>query len=334
MATMAQIARKAGVSLGVVSRIISNDKTLRVGNNTRKRVEMIIKEMNYSPNVMAQSLASSQAGTIAVVLHDIANPVYGEILRGAQIEAARQNKAIILGDASADASSNTKLAQMIGGGGVDGLILQAAGEISDEVIAGAVRQEVPIILLQADMEINAHNIQLPDKEAAIIATRHLVDLGHKRIGCLATGEGLSFTQRRHSGWCEVMGEDANEELVVFAAPNSAGGERGMLELLEKRPDITGLVCFNVVAAVGALRVAKANGFDIPKDLSIIAIHDVKFAQDLWIPLSVVSMPLWEIGEAAVRTVCAPPPEAKTSFQLDLPPKLIIRKSTSALRSVA
>ena len=83
MATMAEIAREVGVSQGVVSCVVNKDQTLRISKETRARVESKIVELGYSPNVVAQSLASSRSGAIAVVVHDIANPVYGEILRGA-----------------------------------------------------------------------------------------------------------------------------------------------------------------------------------------------------------------------------------------------------------
>ena len=328
MVTMAQIAKKAGVSSGVVSRIINKDETLRIGQHTRKRVEDVIHELNFSPNVVAQSLASSRSGTIAMIVHDIANPVYAEIVRGAQKEASLQNKAIILGDASAGRSSNVRIAQMISGGGVDGLILQPAGESSDEVIARAVKKEVPIALLQAQMEVDAHLIQLPDKEAAKIATEHLKDLGHKNIGCLATEEGLTFTDLRLSGWREAMEFYARNELVAYAPPNSDGGEFAVSELLKRNVDITGLVCFNVVAAVGVLRFARKIGLKIPQELSVIAIHDVKFAQDLSVPMTVVSTPLFEMGQAAVKAVCFPKSEVRSSFQLVTEPKLLIRKSTS------
>lgn len=327
MVTMAEIAKKAGVSPAVVSRVINNDKSLRIGKETRKRVEAVIRELNYAPNVVAQSLASSRSGLIAVIVHDMANPVYGEILRGAQAEANRQNKAIILGDASAGMGSNTRLARMIGGGGVEGLILQAAGEFSDEILASAVRQELPVVLLQAGMDINAHLVQLPDREAAIMATRHLREIGHRRIGCLATQEGLTFTNQRLEGWRQEMGDEAQNELVLHTEPNSDAGAAGALELLERCPDITAMVCFNVVSAVGAMRAIRSKGLKVPENLSIIAIHDVKFAQDLWSPLSVVAMPLWQMGQLAVETVCSPPTTSRSQIEVRSKPELVLREST-------
>lgn len=116
MTTMAEIVREFGVSQGVVSRVVNKNQTLRISKEMRARVESKTIEIGYSPNVVAQSLASSRSGTFAVVVHDISNPVYGEILRGAQQEAARQGMAVLLGDAATGTESNARLTRMIGGG--------------------------------------------------------------------------------------------------------------------------------------------------------------------------------------------------------------------------
>ncbi|MYI67927.1 MAG: LacI family transcriptional regulator [Boseongicola sp. SB0673_bin_14] len=231
----------------------NKDRTLRISKETRARVEDTLIELGCSPNVVAQSLASSRSGTIAVVVHDISDPKYGAVLRGAQQETARQGMAVLLGDASTGSESNARLARMIRGGGVDGLILQGAGENSDSQIAAAVRKAVPIVLLHADMEIDARLVCLPDKEAALLATGHLRDLGHQCIGCLATESGLTCTDARLSGWRQATGTDADDSLIVHASPNATQGELGMQEPPERRSGITAVVCFNVVSAVCALR---------------------------------------------------------------------------------
>ncbi len=327
MATLAEIAKKAGVSSAVVSRIVNNDTSLRVSEETRSRVKAIVREMNYAPNVAAQSLRSSKSGTIAFVVHDVANPVYGEILRGAQEEAERQNRAILLGDAAVGGVSNSRLAQMIGGGGVDGLILQAAGLQADNMIFKAADKNIPVVLLQSAFGTDGHLIQLPDTEAARMATQHLWDLGHRKIGCLATTEGLTFTRDRLRGWRDVVGADVDDSLIVFSSPLAVEGEAAALKLFARHPDMTAMVCFNVIAAVGALRAARARGISVPEELSIISIHDVKFAGDLWVPLTVVRMPLSTLGEAAIKAVCKTEPAGRMREVVDAHPTLVLRAST-------
>ena len=328
MATLAEIARRAGVSSALVSRVINNDETLRVSQKTRECVLRVVHEANYAPNVAAQSLRSSKSGTIAFVVHDATNPVYAEILRGAQAEAERQNKAILLGDSAAGNVGNSRLARMIGGGGVDGLILQAAGVQADNLIVKAARRKIPVVQLQSDVGLGGSLIQLPDASAAEIATRHLRCLGHRTIGCLATFAGLTFTEGRMKGWRSEMGADADPSLVAHAGPFVTEGEAATRELLLLRPDITGLVCFNVVAAIGATRAASALGLDVPRDLSVVSIHDIKFAEDLKVPLTVVRMPLAELGQVATRTVCIEAPELPARIAIETAPEFVQRQSTA------
>ncbi|MCY3878999.1 MAG: LacI family DNA-binding transcriptional regulator [Rhodobacteraceae bacterium] len=328
MATLAEIAHRAGVSSALVSRVINNDGTLRVSRKTRENILKVAHELNYAPNVVAKSLRSSKSDTIAFVVHDAANPVYGEILRGAQAEAERRNKAILLGDSAAGNVGNSRLAQMIGGCGVDGLILQAAGIQADNLIIKAAHQKVPVVQLQTDIGLGGSLIQLPDIPAAEMATRHLRELGHRTIGCLATSEGLTFTEGRMQGWRNEMGAAADPSLVAHAAPFAAEGASVTRELLLRRPDITGLVCFNVVAAIGAMRAANALGLDVPQDLSIVSIHDMKFAGDLKVPLTVVRMPLAEMGRVATKTVCIEASEIPARITIGTAPEFVQRQSTA------
>ena len=125
-----------------------------------------------------------------------------------------------------------------------------------------------------------------------------------------------------------MGEDADPHLIAHCGPTAVEGEAAFKALLERQPDITGLVCFNVISAVGALRVARSRNIMVPGDLSIVAIHDVKFARDLWAPLCVVRMPLAEMGQAAIRTVCGGDAKTPTRTTIAADPELVIRESTA------
>ncbi len=150
----------------------------------------------------------------------------------------------------------------------------------------------------------------------------------RRPRCLATAAGLTFTDARLSGWREATGTDADDALIVHALPNATHGELGMQELLERRSDITDVFCFNVVSAVGALRQIKSAGLRVPDNLSVIAIHDLQFAPDISVPLTVVAMPLSEMGELAVKSSCVPQPSAKTRTVLSQRLELIAQKSAT------
>ena len=332
MAKLADIAKAAGVSSAVVSRVINKDPTLRVGKETRERVLEAIAALDYSPNIAAKSLRSARSGLIGILLNDITNPVYTEILRGAQAAAVKNGKALLVFDSTMGEESAQRMATLIAGGALEGLIIQAAGEVSDAVIARAAARKVPTILLQADLELDAHLISLPDEDAARIATEHLIEHGHSRIACIATAEGMRFTERRLEGWRSALAAAGlGEAGLVFAPSDMDGGEAALAELIAQDPVPTAILCFNVLSAIGALRGLNSSGLRVPEDYSLIAVHDVPFADVLSTPLTTVAMPLYELGTHAMEVLSqerAVPGETLVSKT----PKLIQRSSVSEVSS--
>lgn len=305
MATLVQIAEKAGVSPAVVSRVLNGDQTLRVSEETRSRVLRIASEMDYAPNIAARSLRSSKSGLIALVVHDVSNPVYSEIVRGAQQAAAREGKALLLGDVSEEHGGTEHLVDLINGGGLDGMVLQGHGGNTDAIVTRVAKRSVPTVLLQTGIDGSTHLVSLPDETATHLATRHLLDLGHERIGCLGTRAGLTFTEDRRKGWERAMREAGLEpEPRWFVSDGStiAGGSAAATELLKGAPEITGIVCCNILSAIGALESIKAGGLRIPEDISLIALHDIEFAKHLTPALTTIVMPLFEMGARAVEIV--------------------------------
>jgi len=331
VATLSVIAREAGVSSAVVSRVINEDPSLRVSKATRERVLKVIEKLDYSPNIAARALRSSRTGLIGILLNDVTNPVYAEIMHGAQAMAVKNGKALLVFDSAMGEASAARLAEMIGGGALDALIIQAAGEVSDSVLARAAGREIPTVLLQTGLDIDAHLVCLPDEEAARIATQHLVDLGHAGIGCIATARGMQFTDRRVAGWRTALrsaGISPPGTGIVFAGSGIGEGSAAVAPLLARMPDLSAIVCFNILAAIGALRGLKSLGRRVPEDVSIVAIHDLPFAGLLAAPLTTVAMPLREMGAAAVDMVCRAEFEKSETVVGD-PPRLIPRQSTAA-----
>ena len=335
LTTLADIAKAAGVTPAVVSRVINNDKTLRIGKETRSRVLKLIEELEYAPNIAARSLRSAKSGMIAMVVHDVSNPVYSEIMRGAQEAAARFDKSLLLSDASGNPKSISQLAHMIGGGGVDGVILQAAGGHADEVVVRAAKRNVPTVLLQAQLDTKAHLITLPDEQATYLATRHLLELGHRHICCLGTAAGLTFTKHREAGWKRAMSEaglPAPANRVVHRSPVIENGASGTAELLDLNPDLTAIVYFNTLTAFGALEEFRRRQLRIPEDVSIVSVHELKLAEFMQTPLTTVAMPLFEMGQRAIELVSTEEANSDGHTTIDgKPPKLIVRQSTAALR---
>lgn len=334
MTTLSDIARAVGVTPAVVSRVVNRDETLRISDETRARVLRAIKEMDYAPNMAARSLRSTKSGMIAMALHDVSNPVYAEILKGAEAAATRAGKALILFDLSTSTESAAHLARMIGGGGVDGLIVQSAGGETDPILARAAARKVPVILLQATVDAPGTLLSLPDRMAAEMATRHLTDLGHRAIGCLATARDMTFTGERVKGWqaaLEARALPAPPARVVYAASDIDSGAAAAGNLLDQAPEITAIVAFNVMAAIGALQVLGEHRIRVPRDMSLIAIHDLRLADFLSTPLTTVVMPLYDMGRQAVELLETDNPPEHASISGGAL-RIHLRASTAAPRA--
>lgn len=333
MVGIADIAKAAGVSNTVVSRVMNRDATLRIAEETRKRVLKTAEDLDYAPNSAASSLRSAQSGLIAMVVHDVTNPVYSEILNGAQHKATFLGQAIVISETSALDDRASRLLRLIGGGGVDGLILQADSGVSKLAIARAEKKKIPMVLLQTELDTEATLLTLPDKAATELATRHLIELGHSKIGCLATREGLTYSQDRIAGWTSAMhaaGLKIDDSLLEFSDSIIDGGYVMAGKLLAAIPNLTGLVCCNTVSAIGALEVALQMGFSVPENLSIVSIHDMELARHLRVPLTTVKMPLFEMGASAIEIL--EENREKPGDRVAVPelPRLIKRSSTRAL----
>ncbi len=332
MTTLAQIAKAAGVSPAVVSRLLNGDKTLRISDATRERVLGLVKEMDYTPNAAAKSLRSAKSGLFALVVHDVSNPVYAEIIRGAQQAAAKHNKALLLGDASGGSASVERVVELINGGGLDGLILQAQGDAADRVLANAAKRSIPAVLMQADIDDESHLLSLPDEAAAALATEHLLELGHRAVACMCTARGLIFSKNRQRGWEAALrrsGVLPRPELLVWSPPTLADGAESVRRLMEQAPELTAIVCCNVVSAIGAVGALQQMGVSVPGDVSVVALHDIELNRYLNPPMTAVALPLLELGRAAVDFLSDGGGRAPSSRVITEPaPKLIVRASTA------
>lgn len=333
MPSQKEIAKAAGVSTAVVSRVMSGDRSLRISEETRARVLEVIARLDYTPHPIAQSLRSATSRLIALIVHDISNPLYGEIIRAAQTAAAAHGKALLVGDARTIAESSSHLVNLIRAGGVDGLILQGAGMATDIALEQAARRNVRTILLQ--VSVGACGVlRLPDAAAARLATEHLLDLGHERIGCLAPKRDLAFSIDRVAGWrsaLEARGVDASDHRLAWAGSDLASGHDGAARLLARFEEITALVACNPIAAIGAMRALRESGRSIPEDVSMIALHDLPLLDYLDPPLTAVKLPIAEMGAEAVHLLCSDVELANVSRQVTgAPPAVVFRHSTTPL----
>jgi LacI family transcriptional regulator len=303
LSTLADVARLAGVSTGIVSRVLNEDQSLRVRDATRSKIFEAAEKLDYTPNHAARALRRSRVGVIGLAVHDASNPLYEEIIAGAQAEAMSSGSMLVLADIDALATNEKVFKRVISSGALDGLVLQRAGTASDVLVSRIASERLPMVLLNDRTEAATGSVAADDFGAAHLATRQLIELGHHSIGLLRlTGDHMRANVRS-AGWAQALREAGIEpdlNLVREGGQTVAQGYDGMVELIRARVRVSAVLVANVLAAVGALRACADHGVAVPGDLAIIAVHDADIAAHTIPRLSVVRLPLFEMGRMSVR----------------------------------
>lgn len=337
MATVIDVARRAQVSPGTVSRLLNGDPTLRVREQTRQRVLAAAKELDYSPNVAARTLRMSRSGTLGLAVHDASNPVYTEIIAGAQDEATRAGYALMLADVDALAQGGAIFRRMISSGSIDGLLLQRAGTETDDFVSKLTARRVPMVVLNDHTEGQLGSVGVDDYAASALATKHLLDLGHRTVGYLGLDGDLPRAERRRSGWEDTLRAaeiTADPRMIIEGGHTAQSGYDGMSTMLDLPRRPTAVFAANVLAAVGALSACRDRGIRVPDDISVVGLHDFPLAEHLFPRLSVVKLPLFQMGARAVQVLLEQFDDGVAHHETitDPPPVMVVRESTAPPRA--
>ncbi|MEV0621576.1 LacI family DNA-binding transcriptional regulator [Nonomuraea sp. NPDC050404] len=324
--TLADVAAMARVDRAVVSRVVNKDPTLNIRQETRERVLAAIDELGYRPNVAARSLRTSRAHMFGLFIPDFANPVYAEIIKGAEAEAASQGCVLVTG--SAIGAGLGEYMDRIGQGRIDGMLLAGAGDESG-LTAQLDQSAIPWLMLNNRSRGVKRYVILDDQQAAAIAVEHLVRLGHRRIAHLAGPSRADTAARRSAGYSAAMRDAGLPEGPIVAADYTpAGGAAAMSRLLTGPEPPTAVFVANVASAIGAMEGVRGAGLEIPRDVSIVAVHDLELASFLHPPLTTVRMPLAALGRRGVTLLASLKPDDTVAEVLSGPIELIQRHSTA------
>ncbi|GAA1962716.1 LacI family DNA-binding transcriptional regulator [Kitasatospora viridis] len=321
--TIYDVARAAGVAASTVSRAFSRPG--RVNGETAQRIREVAAELGYRTNPLARALPTGRTGMIALVISDVTNPFYSEIIRGAQTAAAEAGFLVLLVDAQeSDRLEREALDRALPT--LEGVIL-ASSRTSDSAIRMVAKQRPVVVLNRAVSDVpsivadTAHGVQL--------ALDHLVGLGHRSVTYLA-GPAASWVDGMR--WRSLLDLSAQLPVAVHRVgpcpPTVAGGAKAAQAL---DPVATSaVIAYNDQTAIGLIRGLQARGVRVPQDLSVVGFDNI-FAADLVTPgLTTVAAPLRALGENAVRTLLAVlgGAQPRTAEPAVLPTRLVVRGSTA------
>jgi LacI family transcriptional regulator len=325
-ATLEEVARRAGVSPSTVSRILNG--TARVRESKRKAVERAIAELDYHPNVMARGLAGGRSMSVGVITQDIASAFYNETLKGIEDSLSLAGYAPLCVSGHWNRDKEAERMALLVARRVDGIIV-LTGMLDDATLL-SYAQRLPLIITGRNLRgPNLFSIQLGNEQAAYEATRHLIELGHTRIGHIAGPEANVDAQERLAGYRRALTEaglPVDERLVAIGDFHEASGLLALNQLLESRLNFTALFVANDQMAYGARLALYRKGIRVPEDVSLVGFDDLPGSLYATPPLTTVRQPVYDLGKAAGgamlqliqgKPVSIPP----------LPLQLIAREST-------
>lgn len=299
--TIRDIAEAANVSTAAVSYVI-NDKP-GVSDETRRRVRRIMREMNYRPNPQARGLAARRTGMLGLMIPDITDPFYVNIVRGVEAEANGLGYTLNLCTTHGDAERERDVAEILASGGVDGVIMMAY-KLQPSELKELSEGRVPIVVIDNPEAVGWVPSVIVDNAAlGRTATAHLIELGHTRIGFIHGVEGSRSSVGRYEGYVEALVSHRMKprpELVERGGFSHAGGLMAARKLLLLADPPTAVFAANDQMALGVMSAAAELGLSVPEDVSIIGVDDIEAAALVVPGLTTLKQPTCEIGASAVQ----------------------------------
>ena len=332
MATIKQVAQVAGVSFTTVSNVLNN--TRPVSDEARAAVLAAVEQLHYVPSALARALKCRSTGTIGLIIPNNTNPYFSEVARGIEDSCYAAGYSVILCNSDDDPVKQREYLNVLLTKRCDGLILSALADRDGELLH---KMKVPAVLLdRAPCDLSLDSVAVDNRAGGLLAARHLLGLGRRRIACIAGPQEVGISNERIDGVRGAL-QDAG---VVFDAAlcrhsdfSSAGGYAAALELLalplDQRPDA--LFCCNDLMAFGALRAAAELGIAVPGQLAVVGFDDIDLASFVHPPLTSVAQNTRELGHITAACLLARIADpALPRQQRSVAPVLHVRGSSGGL----
>lgn len=327
------IANLAGVSTATVSHVINN--TRFVSAEVKQKVQEVIERNGYTPNAHARNLASKQNYTFGLILSDLSNPFFPDLVKSIQECAIAQGYDITMANTNYDpqrtlASVQRMLEQRVGG------VAVMTSEMDVSLIGRMAEREVALVFLDVG-KVGAYvsNIAVNYEQGIRAGVAHLLALGHRRIAYISGPQHMKSAQRRRLAFTKAMRKyepSLHTQPFVYEGDFKAtGGQQAVTEMLRQKTLPTAILSANDLMAMGALRELKQAGLRVPADISVIGFDDIVFAALTDPPLTTIALPREQIGRAAVEallnTIKEPDHQGR---EYKITPALMIRESTGSV----
>ena len=301
-ASIKDVAREAGVWIATVSRVL-NDIDV-VNEETKKKVLEAIKKLGYRPNIVARSLKTHRTRTVGILVPDISNQIYPEIVRGAEDVANIYKYNVMLCNSDLDLEKEKEYLRVLKEKMVDG-VLYMSSSLGEETLNLINELDLKTVLVENDEQNGKFpSVTIDNEKATYEATNHLIDKGMKNIAFIGVeGDLNNAWGKRYKGYQAALkdaGIEMKEELTYFKNLKVKTGYDAILAMLENGQKIEGIICASDEIAMGAINALRDKGIKVPEEVSVIGFNDIDLAHVFYPKLTTVSQPMYDMGSIAMR----------------------------------
>jgi LacI family transcriptional regulator len=294
------VARYAGVSPMTVSRVINGEKNVREA--TREAVNVAIRDLNYAPNPAARSLAGADLVRLGLLYSNPSAAYLSEFLVGGLDQCSRSNIQLIVEKCDVEGGEQAAAAKLVASG-VDGVILPPPLCDSEAIVKFLAESKTPAVAVATGRPPpDASAVRIDDFAAAHAMTRHIIELGHRRIGFIKGHPNLTASQQRLEGYLAALSEAgiaADDDLVAQGYFTYRSGLEGAETLLGLPDPPTAIFASNDDMAAATVAVAHRRSLDVPRDLTVCGFDDTALATTIWPELTTIRQPIAEMSREAV-----------------------------------
>lgn len=336
--TIKDIANYTGLSITTIS-LVLNGKADKIPQKTKDIVFEAVKELNYSSNKIAVGLVKKRTNTIGLIIPDISNIFFSILAKGVEDGCRKVGWNLILCNTNDSHGRDMQYIQVLADRGVDGILYIMAADSDKENIKESIHLmenlNIPFVMIDRYIEgKNIVSISTDNLKGGYLATKHLIDLGHKNIACIMGPFNLIDSQNRLAGYkmaLEEAGIEFNPSLIFEGKYTLESGIEGIEFLSGKQ--YTAIFAFNDMSAFGAYKELTSRNINVPKDISLIGYDNIFFSNLLDVPLTTINQPIYKIGKTSAEILVNKGKRKNIKENhIIFEPEIVIRSSTKKVNS--
>ncbi len=337
--TIKDIANYTGFSVTTIS-LVLNGKADKIPKSTKDVIFDAVEKLNYRPNQIAVGLVKKRTKTIGLVISDVSNVFFSNLAKGVEDECRRNGWNLILCNTNDLHKRDLEYIQVLADKGVDGILfcmsLDSDKKRALESVDLMKKLKMPFVMIDRFLEeVDCCSVIVNHRSGGYAATKHLLELGHQNIACVAGPLALEDSQHRLKGYKEALEEYGiayDPDLIYEGNYDRESGKEAVEYILGLSKKVTAIFSFNDRSAYGVYNRLKKHNYYIPRDMSLVGYDDIFFSEILDVPLTSVSQPVYDMGVEAVQQIISEIGSGVNSRKcITFQPKLTVRESTQRLK---